>query len=447
MAVGGFFPVLVINPAPGGGASAQVTFEVDNPIPVVSGIAPNSASAGSSSLPITVNGSGFVQTSVVEWNGQPLATTYQSGIALSAVVPLFDLATGGIGNITVVTPSPAGGTSAQIQFVVTNPIPTLVSASPSGATTGGPDLTILLTGTNFVPGSIASWNGTTILPSTFETSTTLQITVPASLIATAGTGVITVTNPIPVGGTTSGLSILVSNGVPTVTALTPSSVGIKSPTLTLTVTGSNYATGATVEWTPVTSPPSAPMALATTYVSGSQLTAIVPSTLLTTAGNVTVSVTNLSPGGTGGGTSVANQTFTIANPVPVLSSLSPTTGLAGANNIVLTLGGTNFVPTSVAMLGSLQLITTFISANLLTAVVPQSSVPTAGQQTVTVVNPARRWDIRGADVHGRTGTHVSCRSAMLSAPYDYSNTDFAGATGTCSKHSGYLRAASEPVRD
>jgi hypothetical protein len=66
--------------------------------------------------------------------------------------------------------------------------------------------------------------------------------------------------------------------------------------LTLTVNGTNFSTNAVVNFNN--------MALTTTYVTGSQLTAAVPNSALATAASVRVTVTNpaLSGGIYGGGT-------------------------------------------------------------------------------------------------------------------------------------------------
>ena len=82
-------------------------------------------------------------------------------------------------------------------------------------------------------------------------------------------------------------------------SLSPSSVTAGGAGFTLTVNGTNFVSGATVDW--------GGTALTTTYVTPSQLTASVPASLIATAGAVSVTVT------TSGVTSAA--TFTIAEPI------------------------------------------------------------------------------------------------------------------------------------
>src|SRR5206468_1650650 len=63
---------------------------------------------------------------------------------------------------------------------------------------------------NFMSGSTVKWN-TTALTTTFVSSTQLTATVPAALIATAGTASVTVVNPNPCGATSNAVSFTIAN--------------------------------------------------------------------------------------------------------------------------------------------------------------------------------------------------------------------------------------------
>ena len=80
--------VTVMNPSPGGGTSAVATFTVNNPVPAVTAVSPGSALAGSGDATLDLTGTGFVSSSVVNWNGTPLTTTFVSGTELKATLPL-----------------------------------------------------------------------------------------------------------------------------------------------------------------------------------------------------------------------------------------------------------------------------------------------------------------------------------------------------------------------
>ena len=96
--------------------------------------------------------------------------------------------------------------------------------------------------------------------------------------------------------------------MPNISALAPSSMAAGSPSFVLTVNGTNFNSNAAVNWNGT--------AQTTSHVNANQLTATIPAASITTAGTVTVTVTNpgTSGGIYGGGTSAESSnsmTFTI----------------------------------------------------------------------------------------------------------------------------------------
>jgi hypothetical protein len=298
-----------------GGGSQGGSNESQNPIPTLASVSPNSAVAGSAGLAITATGSGFVTSSVVEWNGAALATTYVSGTSLTAQVPASDLSSTGTASVAVQTPAPGGGTSASLSFAITpvpNPAPTINSLSPSGITVGGPAFTLTVTGSQFVSSSQVLWNGAA-LATTYVSGTSLAAQVPASDIGSTGSASVAVQTPAPGGGTSTSLSFAINpapNPAPAITSLSPSGTMIGGPAFTLTVTGSQFVSGSQVLWNGA--------ALATTYVSSTSLAAQVPASDLSSASTATVAVQTPAPGG---GTS-SNLTFTISPPATSLNVLN-----------------------------------------------------------------------------------------------------------------------------
>ena len=97
----------------------EVQTVTNNPVPTLSAILPNRIGVGySSPVTLTVTGSGFVSQSVIDWNSTALATAYLSSSGLSATIPANDFATAGSFPITVVNPTPGGGTSNAATFQV-----------------------------------------------------------------------------------------------------------------------------------------------------------------------------------------------------------------------------------------------------------------------------------------------------------------------------------------
>src|SRR5207248_3015750 len=143
--------------------------------------------------------------------------------------------------------------------------------------------------------------------------------------------------PQSVAGFTGGatVTIAVSNPMPATTGLSPGSAVAGGPGFTLTVTGTNFVGSSVVRWNGANR--------ATTFVSPTQLTAAIPAADLMAAGTAQVTVLNPAPGG---GTSNA-QTFTIMNPVPATTGLSPASAPAGGPGFTLTVNGSGFATGSV----------------------------------------------------------------------------------------------------
>jgi hypothetical protein len=191
------------------------------------------------------------------------------------------------------------------------------------------------------------------------------------------------------------LSIQTSSS--TLTYVSPSSATVGSQSFTITANGSGYTAGALILWNST--------ALTTTLVSGIQLTAPVPSSLLNTPGTVQIAVQI--PGSASSGTNInsSNSTTTteISNIVlftigpapgaaPTITSLSAsTTGAASTpycspQGFTLTVNGTNFTSDAVVNWNGAAQTTTFVSATQLTAAIPAAQAAFPGTASITVTN-------------------------------------------------------------
>jgi hypothetical protein len=113
--------VTVANPLPGGTSNALtlVVNPVANGAPTITSFNPPSATAGTMGpFAVSVAGTGFVQTSVVNWDGSPRATTFVSSSQLTVNFTTQDLATPGSGSVSVSNPAPGGGVSPSKNFPV-----------------------------------------------------------------------------------------------------------------------------------------------------------------------------------------------------------------------------------------------------------------------------------------------------------------------------------------
>jgi hypothetical protein len=100
-------------------------FAANNPVPFIDlPTVPSVAVPGGSGFTLTVNGTGFVNGSVLKWNGSARATMFVSAAQVSAVILASDIAIATTASITVSNPAPGGGTSNATCFQVSSPLST-----------------------------------------------------------------------------------------------------------------------------------------------------------------------------------------------------------------------------------------------------------------------------------------------------------------------------------
>jgi len=284
-------PILisVINPPPGGGTSNALQLQVVAALPpAIAMISPATAVAGAGPVTLSVTGSNFAVSAVVQVNNTPVSTVFNSESSLTATVPASAIAAAGPISITVLSPSLGGMTSNSIALQVTDPAPTVSSLTPGSVTAGGPTLSLAVTGTNFVGDSIVQANGASV-PTVFVSPTSLTATIPASSLASGGILSIAVFNPSPGGGTSGTLPLTVLNPAPAVTSLSPAAVLAGSSSFSLTILGTSFLNGATVQ---VNTTQLSPLS-----VSPGTVNVMVPASLLAAAASLAVSVSNPGPGG------------------------------------------------------------------------------------------------------------------------------------------------------
>jgi hypothetical protein len=353
----------------GGGSSKQTT----NPLPAIQSVSPSSAAAGGSSFTVTVSGSNFIASSGITWNGTAVQTTFVNATQLTGAIPAGALSAAGTAQLGVTNPAPGGG-QATTSFTISAPqAPVLSSISPSSAVVGGAAFTLTVSGSSFVQNSVVNWNGSN-LATTYVSNAQLTAAVPASAISgPVGSQVISVQTPAPGGGTSSTTSLTLEYPLPSISSLSPDETTLGSGGFTLTVTGSNFVNGANVYWNNVSR--------VTQFVSATELTAsILASDVAGTSGsNASVTVQNPSPSA-----GISNvESFAIQNPVPVISSITPTSATAGTT-FQVNVSGSGFVPGLTLQLGSQTLTANYNSASSASALVNSAPV---GNLPLTVTNP------------------------------------------------------------
>ena len=276
--------------------------------------------------------------------------------------------------ILVCTSGCGGGGGSSPPPTNNNPVRTVSSISPSNVMAGNAAITVDVTGSNFISSSVCKWSGYN-RTTTFVSSTKLQVALPETDFATAGTWQMTVVNPAPGGGTSNAVTFAVNNPTPVLSSLSSTSTLVGSSAFSLTVAGSSFVSGSVVQWNG--------SSRTTTFVSATQLTAAITANDLATAGTAQVQVMNPAPGG---GTSNA-LTFSINNPVPQLATLLPANVTAGSAAFTLTVNGTLFAVGAVVQWNGTDLTTTAVSATQLQATISTAAITAAGTASVTVFNP------------------------------------------------------------
>jgi hypothetical protein len=290
-------------------AADQYTYVV---APTVTGVSPSDGPLAGGQT-ITITGTGLAGATAVHF-GTTAATNVANtdGTHVTATIPTH---AAGTVDVTVTTDGGTSATSAADDYTYLD-TPTVTSVSPNaGPVAGGQTVTI--TGTAFTGAPEVDF-GTAVATNIVVVDTThLTATAPANA---GGTVDVRVTTD---GGTsaTSGADHYTYAAAPTVTSVSPSA-GRRSGGQSVTITGTNFAAGATVQvgGTPAT---------AVVVHSATSITATVPAHA---AGTVDVRVATA--GGTSAVTAGDHYTYDAR---PKVTHVSPSSGAkAGGKKVVLT---------------------------------------------------------------------------------------------------------------
>ena len=98
--------------------------------------------------------------------------------------------------LTLIALTMACGYSSKPAMPAAGTMPTIAQLNPGDATAGGEAFNLIVNGSNFGAKAVVNWNGVAQASNTtFMSGTEVTVAVPASLIMTAGTVQISVTNP------------------------------------------------------------------------------------------------------------------------------------------------------------------------------------------------------------------------------------------------------------
>ncbi|MCJ8012747.1 IPT/TIG domain-containing protein [Paenibacillus sp. KQZ6P-2] len=247
------------------------------------------------------------------------------------------------------------------------PTPTIVSISPNTGLVAGGEV-IYINGTNFVSNISKVYIGGNLAISTYVDSTRLKVTVPPS--AAPGKVDVKVLNDTNEALEKEGYEYTLPVIVPvTVTSLTPNT-GLASGGDIIYINGSNFKSGATVSF--------GSNSVGSTYVSSSRLKVTVPAAQQ--IGKVDITVTNPD-----GGTGTLADGYEYTKVLPVITSLSPSTGSKAGGDITY-VDGKNFDSTASVTVNGVSAAVTFVNNTRLKVTIPPSSVVGDVPLVVTLSN-------------------------------------------------------------
>jgi hypothetical protein len=363
--------------------------------PAVGSVTPSSGPTSGGTV-ITITGSSFVSGATVYVGGaSATGVTFVSSTELRATTPP---GTAGPQALQVVNP---GGLSATLtngfSYTSTSVRPSYGSVSPtSGPTSGGTVLTI--SGSSFVSGATVRIGGVNATSVTFISATQLRATTPPGTIGGKSVQII---NPGGLSASRANAFYYTSgsSAQPAIGAVSPSS-GSTSGGTVITITGSNFVSGATVSIGGVN-------ATSVTFTSATELRATTPPGA---AGAQAVQVVN--PGGLSATLSNGFSYTSSTSVRPSFGSVSPTSGPTSGGT-VLTISGSSFVSGAIVRVGGVDATSvTFISATQLRATTPPGTI---GGKSVQIINPGGLSASRGNGFYYTGSSSATAASQTASA--------------------------------
>lgn len=324
--------------------------------PTVTSIAPTSGPTAGGTA-VTITGTDFISGATVDIGGTLCLSPVTTATTITCTT---DATSAGLKTVTVTNPDSQNDSLASAYLFSDPPVISTV-VPDAGAIAGG--TTVTITGTDFVSGSVVTLDSLPCTSQTVVSSTSITCVTPAHAVGAVS---FVVTNPDAANATSTYTYQL----APSVTSVSPSNGPMSGGTV-ITVNGSDFLAGATVD-----------LGGSACTVSAVTATTITCTTTTHATGAVTVTVMNTD-----------NQTGTLAtgftfDPAPTLSSISPALG-PSSGGTSLTLTGANFVAGAAVSIGGAACT---VTAETSTSITCTTGVGTAGAQVVTITNPDGQAD-------------------------------------------------------
>ena len=365
-------------------SSNTANLQVNAP-PAIASLSPNPMTASTANQTLIINGSGFVSGLQVNLTAGTSTTAYQSSsitylTATQVQVTVNVGATPRTWTVQVVNPGTVASNSVTLT-VAAPAAPLIGSLSPNPMTGSASPQTLTITGSGFMAGATVSmaYTGGTAVSAPVTNLTATQILATVTVGTTARTWTVQVTNPGSAPSSAANLTVS-APAAPVISSLSPSTMTASSANQFLTINGSGFQPGLTVNLAAGgTTVPYTGSAI--TNLTATQIQVLV--NVGTTARTWTVQVVNPSAGSS----NAVNLTVT-APVTPAIASLSPNPMTGSAASQTLTITGTGFQPGLTVTLTSGN--TTLVQQGSFIASVTATQV----QVLVTVGVTARTWTVQ-----------------------------------------------------
>lgn len=366
--------------------------------PVVTSISP---SAGRPGTIVTVSGSGFTGATSVNFGGVILNPSVLNDGQLTVTAPTFNAGT--VVHVRVTTPKGTSLATDADKYTYL-PGPTVTSVTPSIGSAGTP---VTITGNGFTGATVVQFGANNVVATVVSDTVVTAIAPAGAAGSTVDVRVVTGYGPSPVS---ANAKFTYASG-PVITSLSPSS-GNAATLVTITGTGLTNASlvsfGGTFA-TPIS-------------VTDSTVTVSAPSRPLGT-----VNVTITTPLGTSPVSAAAQFTYT---GIPVITSISPSTGTQGT---VVTISGSGFVGATNVTFDGISADFDVITNGQMVATAPVNS---PGASNVRVTTPAGISDVTLATIFTYIGggpvlpvvTDVTPSSGTAGTTVVIDGSGFSGAT-------------------
>ena len=364
--------VIVTTPS---GPSNAVPFTITAAPPVLTTITPNKGVANST-VPVTIAGTDLLGSTLNLPTGFTLSgTPVVTSTSITATLLIDPTVLAGLQNITVTN---TGGTSNAVTFTIN---PALTSIAPNTGRAGTP-INVVITGTNLgnLTGVTAVNAGPNItVTNMVTTATTVSATFTTLASSPVGAQSITVTDAS--GNITNAVTFTITGPIPVINSITPNTGGTGA-TVPVSISGTGLI-GATLNL------PAGVTIVSGTLINNSFTTV---NASLKIDGAAPLGAQSISVTTAGVGNNSNTLPFTVFALAPLLTSIAPTTAVAGTT-VPVTLNGRGFGGTT--------------SVNTAGITVNSFTVNAAGTQITASFTIAADATTQGISVTNPSGTSNS----------------------------------------